>query len=33
VRNVDEVERSVEEGLGGPKNVVDVGRSGSSGEE
>jgi len=33
VRDVDEVERSVEEDLGGLKNVVDVRRSGSSGEE
>ena len=33
MRDVDEVERSVEEDLGGLKNVVDVRRSGSSGEE
>ena len=33
MRDVDEVERGVEEDLGGLKNVVDVRRSGSSSEE
>ena len=33
MRNVDEGERGVEKDLGGVKNVVDVSRSGSSGEE